>query len=98
LCITDRKDNQIPFAKPDGYNPAEYELLARYLQAAPDRKVGQLMNPIRMPNDKTDTNNNGPFSTDYIGMSWTYPNTSGLRSERKSLMTINGIRKDFSIS
>lgn len=76
LCITDRKDNQIPFAKPDGYNPAEYELLARYLQAAPDRKVGQLMNPIRMPNDKTDTNNNGPFSTDYIGMSWTYPNAA----------------------
>ncbi len=27
----------------------------------------------QMPNDKTDINNNGPFSTDMIGMSWEYP-------------------------
>ncbi|MGL4552554.1 MAG: FAD-dependent oxidoreductase, partial [Gemmataceae bacterium] len=42
LCITDRKDNRLPFVKPEGYDPARYELLARYLKAAPDRKVGQL--------------------------------------------------------
>jgi FAD dependent oxidoreductase len=73
LCMTDRKDNQVPFPKPTGYDPARYELLARLLKKKPDLKVGQLMNPVRMPNDKTDTNNNGPFSTDYIGANWAYP-------------------------
>jgi hypothetical protein len=73
LCLTDRKDNQVPFPKPPGYDPSRYELLARYLQKRPDVKMGQLMNPVRLPNDKTDTNNNGPFSTDHIGANWDYP-------------------------
>lgn len=76
LCLTDVKDNKLPIEKPDGYDVARYELLARYLKAAPDRKVGQLMNPVRMPNGKTDTNNNGPISTDHIGANWTYPDAT----------------------
>jgi FAD dependent oxidoreductase len=77
LCMTDRKDNQVPFPKPVGYDPARYELLARYLARKPDLKVGQLMNPVRVPNGKTDTNNNGAFSTDHIGGNWQYPNGDG---------------------
>src|SRR5262249_48702205 len=73
LCLTDRKSNRVPFPKPRGYDPDRYELLARYLKAVPDLKMGQLMNPVRLPNGKTDTNNNGPFSTDHIGASWDYP-------------------------
>ena len=73
LCMTDVKDNRVPFPKPIGYDPARYELLARYLALKPGLKVGQLMNPVRMPNGKTDTNNNGPFSTDHIGGNWDYP-------------------------
>jgi hypothetical protein len=73
LCMTDRKDNQVPFPKPEGYDPARYELLFRYIARKPNIKVGQLMNPVRVPNGKTDTNNNGPFSTDYIGGNWAYP-------------------------
>ena len=73
LCMTDRQDNRFPFPKPPGYDPARYELLARYLARKPDLKVGQLMNPVRMPNGKTDTNNNGAFSTDHIGGNWDYP-------------------------
>ena len=73
LCMTDRVDNQVPFPKPPGYDPARYELLARYLTLKPGLKVGQLMNPVRMPNAKTDTNNNGAFSTDHIGGNWDYP-------------------------
>src|SRR6185436_13081260 len=35
-----------------------------------------------MPNGKTDMNNNGAFSTDYIGMNWTYPtNTYAAREQ-----------------
>jgi hypothetical protein len=73
LCLTDRKDNQVAFPKPPGYDADRYELLARYLKAKPDLKMGQLMNPVRVPNAKTDVNNNGPFSTDHIGASWDYP-------------------------
>jgi hypothetical protein len=73
LCMTDRADNRAPFPRPPGYDPARYELLARYLALKPGLKVGQLMNPVRMPNGKTDTNNNGPFSTDHIGGNWDYP-------------------------
>ncbi len=73
LCMTDRADNRVPFPKPVHYDPKRYELLARYLAQKPDVKVGQLMNPVRMPNGKTDTNNNGPMSTDHIGANWDYP-------------------------
>ena len=73
LCLTDRPANRVPFPRPDGYDPARYELLARYLAARPDVKLGQLMNPVRLPNGKTDTNNNGPISTDHIGANWAYP-------------------------
>ena len=73
LCMTDREENQAPFPKPKGYDPARYELLSRYLALKPGLKVGQLMNPVRMPNGKTDTNNNGPFSTDHIGGNRDYP-------------------------
>jgi hypothetical protein len=72
LCMTDRKDNLVPWPKPAGYDPARFELLARYLKARPDTTMGQLMHPVRMPNGKTDTNNNGPISTDHIGASWDY--------------------------
>jgi hypothetical protein len=81
LCMTDRPANRVPWPKPKGYDPARYELLARYLKARPGVKMGQLMNPIMMPNRKTDTNNNGPISTDHIGANWDYPEaTPGRRA------------------
>jgi hypothetical protein len=73
LCMTQRPELRMPSPKPANYDPARYELLARYLKARPDVKVGQLMNPVKVPNGKTDTNNNGPFSTDHIGANWDYP-------------------------
>ncbi|HEU5116427.1 MAG TPA: FAD-dependent oxidoreductase [Isosphaeraceae bacterium] len=86
LCMTQVPENRFPFPKPEGYDPARYELLARYLAKKPDLKVGQLMNPVRMPNGKTDTNNNGAFSTDHIGANWDYPEADEKRREE--------IRKD----
>jgi hypothetical protein len=38
--------------------------------------------PVMMPNRKTDTNNNGAFSTDYIGGSYDYPNGTYAARER----------------
>ena len=89
LCITDRKDNQVSLPKPPGYDAARFELLARYLAAKPGLKVGQLMNPVRMPNGKTDTNNNGPFSTDFIGANWDYPEADLATREKIRLAHIH---------
>jgi hypothetical protein len=41
-----------------------------------------VMKPDPIPNGKTDTNNNGPFSTDFIGGSYDYPEGSYATRER----------------
>jgi hypothetical protein len=73
LCLTQRPELRMPWPKPKDYDPKRYELLARYLEKRPDVKFGQLCNPVQLPNGKTDTNNNGPISTDHIGANWDYP-------------------------
>lgn len=73
MCLSNSPDNRIPFAKPQGYDPARYELLARVF-ASGWRETFDKYDPI--PNRKTDTNNHGPFSTDYIGKNYDYPEAS----------------------
>src|SRR5690606_9547672 len=31
VCVTDIKENQVPFPKPEGYDPGRYEILKRFL-------------------------------------------------------------------
>ncbi len=73
MCLTDVPSNRVPFPKPVGYDPLQYELLLRDLQAG-SRHVFGKFDPA--PNGKTDTNNNGSFSTDNIGMNYDYPEAS----------------------
>ncbi|WP_229238955.1 FAD-dependent oxidoreductase [Emticicia sp. C21] len=73
MCLSNSPDNRIPFTKPQGYDPARYELLARVF-ASGWRETFDKYDPI--PNRKTDTNNHGPFSTDYIGKNYDYPEAS----------------------
>lgn len=70
MCLTDHPENRVPFPKPDGYDPAQYELLLRIFEAG-WRETFDKFDPI--PNHKTDTNNHGPMSTDNIGMNYDYP-------------------------
>lgn len=79
LCLTREKSNQVPIPRPDNYNPREYELLARLIEATAKAKksvprLEELISISPLPNGKTDINNNGAFSTDYIGRNWDYPN------------------------
>jgi len=76
MCLSNHPDNRVPFAKPEGYDPSKYELLAR-VYAAGWGETFQKFDPI--PNRKTDTNNHGPFSTDFIGMNYDYPEASYAR-------------------
>lgn len=73
MCLTDHPENRIPFPKPEGYDPEQYELLLRVFEAG-WRETFEKFDPI--PNHKTDTNNHGPFSTDNIGRNYDYPEAS----------------------
>lgn len=73
LCMSNHPDNRVPFSKPENYNPADYELLARVFAAGWDEWFEKF---DRIPNRKTDTNNHGPFSSDNIGMNYDYPEAS----------------------
>lgn len=73
MCLSNHPDNRVEFPRPDNYNPDNYELLARVF-ASGWRETFNKFDPI--PNRKTDTNNHGPFSTDYIGMNYDYPEAS----------------------
>ena len=75
-CLTNHADNRVAFPKPDGYDPRQYQLLARYLQAGWSA-VFSKFDPI--PNHKTDTNNHGGFSFDDIGMNYDYPEATYAR-------------------
>lgn len=73
VCLTDHPENCVPFPRPERYDPARYELLRRIFVTG-WRETFQKFD--RIPNGKTDTNNHGPFSTDYIGGNYDYPEAS----------------------
>ncbi|WP_214071763.1 FAD-dependent oxidoreductase [Mucilaginibacter sp. dw_454] len=73
ICLTNDPANKIEIARPATYDSTHYELLLRYLQAKPAKDWSAFLKPDLMPNHKTDINNNGPFSTDMIGMNYAYP-------------------------
>lgn len=76
ICLTRDPKNMIPIAQPDNYDSTRYELLVRLMEKEPARRFDLIMKPDLMPNQKTDINNNGPFSTDMIGMNYNYPEAS----------------------
>jgi hypothetical protein len=73
MALSRNPDNRVPFSKPVSYDPSRYELLAR-VYAAGWKETFWKYDPI--PNLKTDTNNHGPFSTDYIGKNYDFPEAS----------------------
>lgn len=77
ICLTDNPANRVEISKPDNYDPAKYELLLRLFDAQPDkRKLNNYFIWSKMPNNKTDINNRGGFSTDMIGANHNYPEDS----------------------
>lgn len=80
LCFTQNSANRLPHVVPPDYDPARYELLGRLLDAriaaGHTLTMGSFFGISSMPNGKTDMNNNGAFSTDFIGMNYTYPTNS----------------------
>ena len=87
MVLTQNPENRREIAPPANYDPARFELLARYIQAWSDSgkplSLGQLMHIQPMPGGKTDINNNGGFSTDHIGANYDYPD--GNRATRAKI-------------
>lgn len=71
ICLTDIPANRICIEKPTNYKEIDYEILFRAIEANKNNHFFLTLDLI--PNRKTDSNNKGLISTDYIGMSWNYP-------------------------
>lgn len=82
MCLTDVKENQIPFHKPDGYKEEWFELLFRHFENGGGAGRFPWINSL-MPNRKTDTNNRDGFSTDFIGQNYEWP--EGSYDKRKEI-------------
>jgi hypothetical protein len=80
LCLTRVSANQWPIEPPPNYDAARYELLGRYFDAlGAAGKKPALKNFLKIDLvtlEKTDINNNGAFSTDFIGGSYRWPEAS----------------------
>ncbi|WP_263359982.1 FAD-dependent oxidoreductase [Acidicapsa ligni] len=93
LCLSSDPNNQIPFAAPANYDPAEFELMGR--KAVVDGSgftLDSALGPAPIPNNKFDLDNvPGGFSTDEVGESFTYPDGSpevrqAIEAEQKHYM------------
>lgn len=98
VCMTDDPSLKIDWVQPEGYDPADYVLLDRWLASGKSAFNEQLMHdpayhtpirkfdvlPMRTANGyrKTDTNNHGAVSSDFIGGNQSWPEGDYLTRER----------------
>lgn len=82
IVLTTNPGNMIPITRPHDYDSTKYELLIRYVNAHKLDHIRQVLWKIDpVPNQKTDINDGCPFSTDYIGANWDYPEADYARRE-----------------
>ncbi len=67
MVLTDVPANRVQIAQPPGYDEADYELLFRSIEAG---QTSGFFKFDLMPNRKTDSNNTGGISTDFIGRNY----------------------------
>ncbi len=79
ICLSSDPANRIEITRPADYDSTKFELLLRSLAAKPLPNMVNLLKFDFMPNQKTDINNYGAFSTDLIGMNHDYPEASYAR-------------------
>lgn len=69
LCLTKDPENRIPIQKPANYDPAQFELVRRFVAAHPPRRL--LFDLYPLPGNKLDGNNSigGQLSIGLVGAS-----------------------------
>ena len=85
VCVTRDPKNKVAFPEPSNYDPEQYELLARYFRAKPDLKLEHIIMGHHMRNGKICTNRTGPFSTNFVGESWTWAEADYKQREQIAL-------------
>jgi len=80
MCLSHIPENRIAIEKPSGYDERDHELLLRFAETGKYHNPSSKYDPI--PNGKTDTNNHGAVSTDYMGANWDYPEGDYATRER----------------
>ncbi|WP_270089159.1 FAD-dependent oxidoreductase [Sphingobacterium sp. SYP-B4668] len=73
LPLTNVAAKMVPVSKPLEYNENDYDFLFQYSRIQPENKFIDL---YPLPNGKTDTNNSGPISIDFVGANYGYPDGS----------------------
>ncbi len=74
IALTNEENNMLSITEPENYDPSKYQLLVRLFEAQPEkRSLYDYFIWSSMPNNKTDINNRGGFSTDMINWSHAYP-------------------------
>jgi hypothetical protein len=86
VCLTDDPVNMIPLKAPSGYRAANFEFLARWIearQAAGEKlTLRSFLKYDPLQNRKYDFNNRWPISTDYIGGAHEYPEANAAKREQ----------------
>lgn len=67
MVLTDVPENRVAIERPAGYDEAGYEILFRAIESG---QKGGFFKTSPVPNRKTDSNNTGGISTDFIGMNY----------------------------
>ncbi|MGC4053910.1 MAG: FAD-dependent oxidoreductase [Paludibaculum sp.] len=80
MCLTNDPKNRLTIEKPAGYDEKDHELLLRFAETGKYHDPSSKYDPI--PNMKTDTNNHGAVSTDYMGADWNYPEAGYAEREK----------------
>jgi len=76
FCLTSREGNQVPFPKPERYDPNDFELLRRYYKngglGLPYSALDYRAYPQRDKFDACDSGETVPISTDAVGLAVGY--------------------------
>jgi hypothetical protein len=85
-CLTTYKANMAPFPKPPGYTPDRYEGLTRFIARYGITNLAEIVTMQGNINHKSilltagyskpEFNYSNPFSTDYVGGGWKYPDAN----------------------
>ncbi|MEX0652676.1 MAG: FAD-dependent oxidoreductase [Phycisphaeraceae bacterium] len=89
VCMTDKPDLRVPWAKPADFDPRLYVLATRWFNSDKDeynevlRADGSMAKFDRLGvKHKTDTNNHGPISSDFIGANYAWPEADYITREK----------------
>jgi hypothetical protein len=93
LNLTFDTDNQVPIEKPDGFDPKEYELLARCLQMGHIEKLSQIIGLYDIPNSSKRECNNRQFS--FVSMSLPGEQTAWAQASFEQREAIHARYRDY---